>query len=446
MPGDDVVRLAVIGQILRRRWRVLLTLAAVGAVLGGVASLLWPPAHESSSRVLLQGVSEKSRVLSEVQLAMSLVVLDRAAAGLNWGVSGTDLRGSVTAAVVDGSVIGITATAQSPERARRLAEVVTQQYIAFSTEILTQSASAASESLIPRRDSLQKQIADLNRSLSALQGSALLTAADPRGAAARAELQEMSSNRTQAVNELNSVEGRIAEAQAQAAVSRQNFTVIEPPVAPRPPVISSSVVVIAGGAVLAAAFGAFALVAMRQADRRLRRGPDIAAALGVPLLGTVEVPSGGEGPGATAGRDPSLEHVRYRRVLSRVRGAHDDSVRLLVVVIDGDGSASSAVGQLVTAARSTAVLDVVSVSATRPTIPEPVDASGVLVVVTSGTRTAWELLGVAEACHDAGHPVTGVLMVLPEIGLDVLQDLSLDQVRAGATVGPAGGRTGGDPA
>lgn len=464
---------------------MLLTLAVVGAVLGAAASLLWPPTYESSSRVLLQGDPDKSRVLSEVQLAMSLVVLDRAAAGLNWGGVGSDLRGSVTAAVVDGNVIGITATAERPERARQLAEEVTQQYIAFSAEILTKSVGAASELLTPHKESLQKRIADLNRSISALQGSASLIADDPRGAAARAELQQLSSNRTQAVNELNEVEGRIAQVQAQAAVSRQNFTVIEPPVVPRAPVTRPRLMLVAGGAALAAGLGAFVLVAIRQTDRRLRRGSDIAAALGAPLLGTVEAPAEdevappmngspnghdvgrraqrrvrngtrGNGPGLTARRDQSLEYVRYRRVLGRLRGAHDESVRPLVVVVDGDEPASRAVGRLAVAAMGTgadqaqarpaAVLDVVSVSAARPTIPEPAGSPEVLVVVTSGTRTAWELIGVAEACHDAGHPVAGVLMVLPGIHADVALDLGLGEVRDNAAAGPLGRRAGGDPA
>ncbi len=460
MPSDEVVRLAVIGQILRRRWRLLLTLAVVGAIVGSAASLLWPPGYEAGSRVLLQGAPDKSRVLSEVQLAMSLVVLDRAAAGLNWGVDGSDLRDSVTAAVVDGTVIGITVTADSPERARRLAEGVTQQYIAFSTEILTKSATASGELLAPRKDSLQKQIADMNRRIGEMQASASLNAADARGAAARAELQQLSTSRTQAVNELNGIEGRIAQAQAQAAVSRENFSVIEPPVAPRAPVTRPRPLLAAGGAALAVVLGAFVLVVIAHADRRLRRGSDIAAALGAPLLGTVEAPArGAEGNAVAegaAGRDRSLEDVRYRRVLTRLRAAPDESVRLLVVVVDGDVLASRAVGRLEIAGASpsedqaqagpVAVLSVVSVPATRPTIAEPHDVSGVLVVVTSGTRTAWELLGVAEACQDAGHPVAGVLVVLPGGGPDAVQAAAPERVRRGAAVGGPRGPTGGDPA
>ncbi len=499
---------------------MLLALAALGAVVGATASLVWPPAYESSSQVLVQGDPDEERVRSEAQIAMSLVVLDRAAAELNWGVDGPGLHGSVTAAVVDGNVIEIKAKADSPDRARQLAERVTQQYVAFSTEILNQFASASGGVLAPRKDSLQKQIDDMNRRISELQGSAgLLNEANTQGAAARAELQQLSSDRTEAVKQLNDIDERIAQAQAEA--SRENFSVIEPPVAPSAPVTPTHLQLAAGGAALAAVLGSFVLVAVRRADHRLRRGSDIAAALGAPVLGTVEAPAepavqsptngspnghDADGrrsllqrllhngapwdvPRITASGDQSLEYSRYRRVLGRLQAGPDEPVRLLVVIVDDDVLASRAVGQLAIAAavdgrpisvvtsspqlagtvnaflaasragpinvdvststdqsRSTyaAVLNVVAVSAARPTVPDSQDVSVVLVVVTSGTRTAWELIAIAEACHDAGHPVAGALMVVPSF--DEAEDTDPEQLRLSAAVGPPRGHAGRGPA
>jgi uncharacterized protein involved in exopolysaccharide biosynthesis len=515
--SDDVVRLSVIGQILRRRWRFLLALAALGAVVGATASLLWPPAYESSSRVLLQGDLDKDRVLSEAQIAMSLVVLDRAATGLNWGVEGPGLRDWVSAAVADGHVIEIKAKADSPDRARQLAERVTQHYIAFSTEILTKSAIASGEVLAPRKDSLQQQVADMNRRISELQGSVgQLNAANAQGAAASAELQRLSSDRTEAAKELNELEGRIAK--AQAAASRENFSVIEPPVAPPAPATLTRLQMVAGGAALAAGLGAMVLVVVRQTDRRLRRGSDIAAALGAPILGTVEAsaeatvrsPTNGSSngndaagkrsllqhllhngvPWITASGDQSLEYLRYQRVLARLRTAPEESVRLLIIVVNDDLVASRAVGQLAIAATldgrpvsvltssrqlaetvqtsltagnpgpapinvdvstsanqsgssQAVVLSVVPVSATRPIVPDSHGVSGALVVVTSGTRTAGELLAVAEACDDAGHPVAGVLMVLPRADEDEAEDANPEQLRRSIMVGPPRGQRSG---
>ncbi|MGH3828875.1 MAG: hypothetical protein ACRDRS_00265 [Pseudonocardiaceae bacterium] len=495
--SDDVVRLSMVGQILRKRWRLMLVLATLGAVVGASASLLWPSAYESSSRVLVLGDPDKAEVLSEAQIAMSLVVLDRAAARLKWGVDGPALRDSVTAGVADGDVIEINVKANSPDRARQLAEAVTQQYIAFAGELMTKASSVSGEVLTLRRDSLQKQIASMNQRISELQGSVgLLDAANAQGAAARAELQQLNGSQTAAAKELDDLDASIASAQGQAAASGQDFSVIEPPLAPPAQLTPIRLQLVAGGVVLGAVLGAFALVAAHQTDRRLWRGPEIAAALGAPILGTVGAcaeaavtspangSSNGRDPGTrrpllqrllrdgapwdveriTGHGDPSLDYLRYRRVLARLRGAPEDSVKILVIVVDDDVIASRAVDRLAIEAashptsinvdvsasadqdRSTpaAVLSVVPVSAVRPTIPDSPDVSGVLVVVTSGTRTAWELLAVAEACHDAGHPVAGVLMVLPRVAED--EDVDREQSPLSAAVGPTRDRADRGPA
>jgi hypothetical protein len=46
----------------------------------------------------------------------------------------------------------------------------------------------------------------------------------------------------------------------------------------------------------------------------------------------------------------------------------------------------------------------------------------VIVVTSIGTRTAWELVGVAGACVDAGHPVLGVLVVSPVHATGAVED------------------------
>ncbi len=524
--SDDVIRLSMIGQTVRRRWRLLLVFAVLGAVVGAAVSLLWPPAYESSSRVLVQGDPGKDRMLSEAQIATSLVVLDRAASGLNWRVNGPGLRDSVTSAVADGDVVEIKARANSPGRARQLAELVTQQYIAFSTEILTTSANASGEVLGPRKDSLQKQVLDMNRRISELQRTVgLLTADNAQGVAARAEQQQLINNRTDTVKELADLEGRIATTQAAAAVSRESFSVIEAPLAASAPVTLTRLQLVASAAAVGAAIGAFIAVAVRRADRRLRRSSDIAAALGAPVLGTVDapaetavaLPANGAANGhhahgrrsllqrllrsdarwdvqpITAGHDQSLEFLRYRRVLARLWGAAAESARLLVVLVDDDVLATRAVGSLALAAtvdgrlvsvvtsspqlagtveaflgagspgaatvqveigtsvdhaQSThgAVLSVVPVSAARPTVPDCQHALGALVVVTSGTRTAWELLAVAEACHDAGHPVAGALIVRPLVDDGDAEGATPEQPQSRAAVGSPHSRAGSDPA
>lgn len=472
-----MVRLSVMGQILRRRRRLLASLAVLGAVAGTLAWVLVPAAFASTSKVLLQGSRSEDEVLTEAQIAASRVVVDRAIAGLGWE-PGTVGRDAVSAEVGDGNVIDITVRAETPSRARELAERVTEEYLTFSTEIATRAADAAAGALRGRRADLQRQVDELDRRLGSVPAPAAPPdARAPVGTAASSTADGLRTAHTELLRELHDIEGRIAETQAQAAVGRANIRVIEPATHPSDPATPSLPQLVAGGMVLAPVLGTVVLVALRLADRRLRRKSDIAAALAAPVLGTVpaaangaptEAQTGGrrallrwllgDGLPAMAPADRSLEPLRWRRVLDRLRGAPDDRLRLLVVVAADDRAALGAVARLagavaddgqvsvltdltdcpqltaaveppaagddpeavpveVTTRRSlgpapTTVLRVVSVTATRPTIPSDSEASSAVLVVTAGTRTGWELLAVAEACHEAMLPVLGAVVVV----------------------------------
>src|SRR5438876_721858 len=111
---DDTVRLAMVGQVLRRRWRLLAALAVLGAAVGAVASILLSPGYKTTSNVLLQGPRQADELLTQAQVATSSVVLDRAAAVLPWHPSGADLQKKVTASVSTGN--GNTVVLGSSER------------------------------------------------------------------------------------------------------------------------------------------------------------------------------------------------------------------------------------------------------------------------------------------------------------------------------------------
>lgn len=46
----------------------------------------------------------------------------------------------------------------------------------------------------------------------------------------------------------------------------------------------------------------------------------------------------------------------------------------------------------------------------RPTVPDRVNESGAVVVLSAGSWTAEELAGIAEACADGRHEVVGVVV------------------------------------
>ncbi|MQA14207.1 MAG: polysaccharide biosynthesis protein [Pseudonocardiaceae bacterium] len=472
MLSDDAVRLTVILQIVRRRWRLLTVLATVGALLGVGTSLLFSPGYESTSSVLLQGPLEEQELQTEAQIATSSVVLDRTAAALASDVTGAELRDSVSAEVVDGNVIEISGTADTPDRAQQLTNRATQEYVGFSTELVRRATGASTQALA----TLQQRITDTNRRLTELQESAM-------PAQGGTELEQLRTTLADAITALEEISGG-EQADAAAAFGKASILVLEPARRPSSPAQPAPVQFIAAGALLFFLLGVFTHLVAARADLRLRTASDIAAALGSPVMGSVDVPNGPGEPAAnerSAGargwrarmwrlvRDdrpwdtPELSapgndldrDVRYRRVLARLRGAPDTVLRLVVLVADDDAAAHraaarlavaaavdggpasvvtdrAAMSQLIQAARDRAgasdvqlsirsssdpapgthrtMLRVVDVSGARPTIPDCGRVSGALLVLTAGTRTAWELVGIAEACTDAQLRVLGAFV------------------------------------
>lgn len=466
-----MVRLSVIGQLVRRRWRLLVVLAAVGALLGAGASLLFSPGYASTGSVLLQGAQGEEDLATQAQIAMSSVVLDRTAAGLGPGVTGAGLRNSVRVEVLDGNVITISGSAESPERAQQLTRRLTREYIDFSEQLVNGAAAAADRVLQQRRATLEQRVVETNRRITELQESV--------GDDARpGELERLQTTLADALTELDRMEGRGLEADAGAAFARASIVVMEPAALPTTRADPTPAQFVAGGALLLFLLGVVGNLVAARADRRLWDDAEISAALGSPVVGAADVPDGPEARQRPAGsrrwqawlwrlvRDDRLwdapplgdalsREVRYRRVLARLRGGPGTVLRLLVLVADDDSAAQRAAGQLAVAAGADGepasvltdsaevsrivqaasagtgtgsgrltlqprsvpasgghrtVLRIVELSAARPTIPDCGPLSGALLVLTAGTRTPWELVGITEACADAGYRVVGAFV------------------------------------
>ncbi|MET8685016.1 Wzz/FepE/Etk N-terminal domain-containing protein [Streptomyces sp. NPDC004732] len=430
--SDDTIRLATIGRILRRRWRLLAVLAVVGALFGyGTSVLLFPPRYTASASVLLPGQWEERELLTQAQVATSSSVVDRAAAELGWkDVSAAELKDKVSAKATDGNIIKILGTAESPERAQQLSDRMAQQFVAFNARLTGGNTDSGADT---GPEALRKKIEATNRRISDLA-----EAADPgrtvESVQARTSLEKLRASLEEAMKKLD---------QAETVSSKAGMVVMGPsprPTGEAPPTRNQLMI---GGAALFLVSAVIGHLAAARMNRRLRTEPEIAAALSTELLGTVDVPgdrhSQAEGGGLRArirrilgtdtrwdtpvpqrSGDEASRRIRYRRVCARLRNKLPAPRRLLVVVPDGDEIARRAADQLVTEAasdpsatganRGHPMLRVVEVPVTRPMVPDRDTESGALVVLSAGSWTAGELAGIAEACADGRHEVVGVVV------------------------------------
>ncbi|MCX5239466.1 Wzz/FepE/Etk N-terminal domain-containing protein [Streptomyces prunicolor] len=420
--NDDTIRLVTIGRILRRRWRLLAVLAVAGALFGyGTSVLLLPPRYTAEASVLLPGQWEERELLTQVDIATSSAVVDRAAAALKWGTNGAELQKDVSAKADDGNIIKVSGTADTPERAQRLSDQLAQQFVTFATRIAGGSTDAAADTAT---EALRKQVAETNRRITDLADSA-----DPgqtvEGVQARTELEGLRTGLQDAMKKLE---------EANPASAKASMVVMGPAPRPTGAAAPTRMQLTVGGALLFLLLAVIGHLAAARVSRRLRAEPEIAAALGSPFLGTVDVPGERHGhrpeshgsrarfrrllgidtpwdaPALQRSGDEAERRLRYRRVCARLRDQLPAPRRLLVVVPEGDEVARLAAGQLVAEASGDPRLRVVEVSVDRPIVPDRDTESGALAVLSAGSWTAGELAGIAEACADGGHELVGVVV------------------------------------
>ncbi|MGX5208237.1 polysaccharide biosynthesis protein [Streptomyces violaceus] len=420
--SDETIRLVTIGRIIRRRGRLLIVLAVVGALVGYGTSLLFPPRYTTSASVLLPGAWEERELLTQAEIASSSVVVDRAADTLGWtGVGGSELRDRVSAQAADGNIIKISGTADTPERAQRLSDQVARQFVAFAARIAGDNTDPEAAA---RPEALRQMVVRTSRRITELAD-----AADPgqtvESVQTRTELAKLRTALQEAINKLD---------QADPAAGKANMVVMGPAARPAGEAPPTRTQLTVAGALLFFLLAVIGHLTAARMSHRLRTEPEIAAALGSALLGTVDVPDEGpahrpEGPDPRArirrllgvdvrwdipapqtSGDETGRQIRYRRVCARLRDQLPVPRRLLVVVPDGDEIARLAAGQLAAEAGSDPLLRVVGVSVDRPTVPDRDNESGALVVLSAGSWTAGELAGIAEACADAGHEVVGIVL------------------------------------
>ncbi|MGW3103460.1 Wzz/FepE/Etk N-terminal domain-containing protein [Streptomyces sp. NPDC001100] len=420
--NDDTIRLVTIGRILRRRWRLLAVLAVAGALFGyGTSVLLLPPRYTAEASVLLPGQWEERELLTQVDIATSSAVVDRAADALKWGVNGTELQKDVSAKADDGNIIKVSGTADTPERAQRLSDQLAQQFVTFATRIAGGSTDPAADTAT---EALRKQVAETNRRITDLAESA-----DPgqtvEGVQARTELEGLRTGLQDAMKKLE---------EANPASAKASMVVMGPAPRPTGAAAPTRTQLVGGGALLFFVLAVVGHLAAARVSRRLRTEPEIAAALGSPFLGTVDVPGERHGhrpeshgararlrrllgtdvrwdvPAPQRSGDEAERRIRYRRVCTRLRDQLPAPRRLLVVVPEGDEVALLAAGQLVAEATNDPRLRVVEVSVDRPIVPDRDTESGALAVLSAGSWTAADLAGIAEACADGGHELVGVVV------------------------------------
>ncbi len=295
--NEEPLDLRAILQALRRRRRLVAALLALGILAGVFVGLQAPPLFVARAGVLLPAspIDAAGRPLrdidTQVTIAASAAVLDRAGRTLNPPASVRTLRPRVAVHALSPDILEIRAEADSARRAAAIADAVAIEYVAYSSGTVSEDAELETAALRDQANELARRLRDLEVEITA--GTTRLGTLDqrsPDGALQAARLESLRFNQLEAARQLSALETRIAEAQLDAQLTRRGLRVLEPAIPPSNPVQGRLVMPIGLGGAVGLLTGIVLALALERGDRRLRSRDEIAQAVGAPVLLAMALP------------------------------------------------------------------------------------------------------------------------------------------------------------
>jgi capsular exopolysaccharide synthesis family protein len=348
--------------LVRRRWRALVALVVVGAVVGALVSMLQVPYYSAEAQVLIQNraqVDEPGRamdpeeVATQADVVTSDAVTRRVIDDLDLSTTPDDLLDRVSVRPVDEKrVLAIEATWTDADVAADLANSLSGAYIALADE----RAKAAQEALT---DSYVERLSEISSQLEELRGQL--------PDATRTEAEDLRA-------QVQSLVARQGELQASLLLAEEPSTFTSGGVVLREaeaPVNASSARPLRAallGAVIALVLGLGLVYLRDRQDDRIRGGRPLPADLDdVPVLGQIPVENArtqGRVAGLVESQSPVAEayrglhtSVRFLLAAHRPRGAHGDEhsrggMMMIGSTHPAEGKTSVATNLAVAAARS----------------------------------------------------------------------------------------------
>ena len=319
--------------IRRHPWLVaLVTIVTVGVAVAWTmtrtheykttAQILVTPQSDNPATaglaILTESVDPTRTLQTAATMMTSLRAVDVAAKRLGDGVTVDDVRNNLAIEPQGNSnTIGVTATADAPEKAARIANAYTDAALAA------------------RRASLQSQVDTKLAGIEAREKAIT----DPNSAAAA------------------SLADQAATLQAISEGQDPNFSLLQAAPVPASASGSSPVLVITLSVLVGLALGIAAAVALEQLDRRVRDGDELARLSPLPVLARVPMDrhhrQGGTAPVG------AVEALRALQIQLEARG-RDSRAIVVTSASEGDGKTTTAIAlaqTLVSAGRRVILLD-----------------------------------------------------------------------------------------
>jgi capsular polysaccharide biosynthesis protein len=310
--SEQAVDLRSTLSILRRHRRILAAAALVG-VLGGVAFVrLRPPLYSSTSLVLLppppqtSGGQSTRDVDTEIQIALSDVVLGPAGESVRPKLSMREVAQAVTIAAPTTDVLQVKASAEAPGRAEELSRAVANAEVTYLKEAASSLSNTQLAALAARQKQLESSLASVNNEIK--KTSTRSVHEDPSSAAGKADasaIAQLTAQQADLVLQVDQLKKDQADgSQPQSGTTGSTANVIQDASpASRPGIFKRYVIFCFLGVAILVALTSMLLTVLTRRDRRLRSRDEIADALGSAVIASIR----SRVPGAAAGWTSLLE-------------------------------------------------------------------------------------------------------------------------------------------
>jgi capsular polysaccharide biosynthesis protein len=358
---------------LRRRRRLLAAAAILGLVAGIAYVFVEPPPLTSTTLVLLPtpalAESSSSDVETQVRIALSATILDRAGQALEPKLSAREVEKKIDVSPPTNQLLQVKATSTDAAQAQALSQAAADAYIGYVSDTAREVTQAALADLNVRKDQLNEQINNLQREIVAT--AKRQKAANPNSPDGREEARLLAGLRTEQADlslQLDKVEDKIATGTPVGGSTTAGTSVIQTATeATGPSMLMRLLVWPPFAAVAFTIVVAAVLLALSLRDTRVRLRDDIADAVGSPVLAAVR----SKPQRSVAGWSTLLETYQatpveawaFRRILRslvpadrrgelRATGKFDHPKSLTVLTLSGDGRGLSIAPQLAAFASS----------------------------------------------------------------------------------------------
>lgn len=467
-------------RVVRRHWRTVGAFGLAG-ILGACAyQVLRPPTYHATSLVLLPGsqasgtsgssAPARNDITTDGRIATSAAVLVPAGQRVDPGLSLAGLQARVTTSAAAAGVLGITASGATPQQAEVLANGVADELVHFVTTGGAGSSAAALAGLQVQQSQLEAQVGDVQHEIDAArQRETADGPTSPSGQQAAELVGQLTAEQTTLELQLDSVKSQVGQAKLGVASANQGTEVIQRATTAEGRGLVDRVLLVVLGVVVGLGVGSLVVLAVRRRDPRLWTRDELAAAVGSPVVLSLDAPARRttkEWAALLSRHQPSPQEEWHVRRALRELGVGELGVSVLLAVsLDGDVPALVQVVKVAVAAAASGLRTTLAMVAAdeaaagleaacgwfragehdprhglevcrglpgpgdvdadllvlalvadpaEPVLPTSAEGTTVTVLsVSAGYASTDPLARVAIAATDAGAPVRGVLVANP---------------------------------